>query len=107
MNIAMKSDTVKSVINRLKEYQPEKIILIGSYATGEADEHSDMDFVIIKRTDKSFLQRLVEVSRIIGFDLGKVDVFVYSPEEWKRMIEWENPFAETVLEKGVVVYEKE
>lgn len=98
---------ISKIVDRLKEYQPEKILLIGSYATGEADEYSDMDFVIIKKTDKAFLQRLVDVARIIGFDLGKVDVFVYSPEEWERMLEWENPFAEAVLRKGVIVYEKE
>lgn len=107
MHSVIKDNTIFKIVERLKEYQPDKIVLIGSYATGEADEYSDIDFVMIKRTDKAFLQRLVEVSRVIGFDLGKVDVFVYSPEEWTRMLEWGNPFAEAVLKKGVVVYEKE
>jgi predicted nucleotidyltransferase len=106
---AIKSDrrTLQTVVERLKQDQPEKIILFGSYATGQADEYSDLDFVVIKKTDKRFIERLVETSRIIGFDLGKIDVFVYSPEEWQRMIEWENPFAEQVLKEGKVVYEKE
>ena len=105
----VKSDSLMldTVVERLKQDQPEKIILFGSYATGQADEYSDLDFVVIKKTDKRFIERLVETSRIIGFDLGKIDVFVYSPEEWQRMIEWENPFAEQVLKKGKVVYEKE
>ena len=105
----VKSDSLMldTVVERLKQDQPEKIILFGSYATGQADEYSDLDFVVIKKTDKRFIERLVETSRIIGFDLGKIDVFVYSPEEWQRMIEWENPFAEQVLKKGKVIYEKE
>ncbi len=67
---------VENVVERLKEYQPEKIILFGSYATEEADEYSDLDLVVIKKTDRRFVERLVEVSQVIGFDLGKVDVFV-------------------------------
>ncbi|MFW6118273.1 MAG: nucleotidyltransferase domain-containing protein [Chloroflexota bacterium] len=99
--------TLETVVERLKQDQPEKIILFGSYATGQTDEYSDLDLVVIRKTDKRFLERLVETSRTIGFDLGKIDVFVYSPEEWQRMIDWENPFAEQVLKEGKVVYEKE
>jgi predicted nucleotidyltransferase len=98
---------MEAIVERLKKYQPEKIILFGSHATGEADEYSDWDFVIIKDTDERFMQRLVEASRIIGTDVGKVDILIYSPEEWQRMIEWGNPFAQEVLRKGIVVYEKE
>jgi predicted nucleotidyltransferase len=36
---------------------------------GEADEFSDIDLVIIKDTDKRFIERLIEVSGIIGSDL--------------------------------------
>lgn len=97
---------VELVVKRLKKYQPEKIILFGSYATGEADEYSDLDLVVIKNTDKRFMERLVEASKIIGLNVGKVDVLVYSPEEWERMIEWENPFAQEVLKRGKLVYEK-
>lgn len=95
------------VVERLKSYQPEKVILFGSHARGEPDEYSDLDLVVIKKTDKRFMERLVEASRIIGLDMGKVDVLVYSPEEWERMIEWENPFAQEVLKEGRVLYEKE
>ncbi|MDZ7262577.1 MAG: nucleotidyltransferase domain-containing protein [candidate division KSB1 bacterium] len=44
------------VIECLKRYEPEKIILFGSYARGEVDESSDVDFVVIKKTDKRFLR---------------------------------------------------
>ena len=94
------------VVERLKAYKPEKIILFGSYARGEADEYSDLDFVVIKKTAKRFLERLIEVAKRIDSDLGPVDVFVYTPEEFERMIEWGNPFIEQVLKEGVVLYEK-
>lgn len=100
-------DRVKRAIECIKKYEPEKIILFGSYSRGEMDESSDLDFVVIKETDKGFLERLIEVAKLIDNDLGKVDVFVYTPEEFKRMIEYKNPFIEQVLKDGKVVFEKE
>jgi len=99
-------EKLKAVLERLKKYQPEKIILFGSYARDEADEYSDLDFVVVKKTAKRFLERLIEVAKLIDNDLGNVDVFVYTPEEFERMIEWENPFIERVLKEGRVLYEK-
>ena len=66
----------------LKEYQPEKIILFGYYARGETDEYSDLDFVVIfkKKTGKRFLERVIEVAKLIGNDLGNGDGFVYTPK---------------------------
>jgi predicted nucleotidyltransferase len=99
-------ENLKRVLERLKEYQPEKIILFGSFARNETDEYSDLDFVLIKKTDKRFLERLIEVAKLIDNDLGEVDVFVYTPEEFERMIEWGNPFVERVLKEGRILYEK-
>ena len=99
-------DKLETVLEMLKKYHPEKIILFGSYGTEDEDEYSDLDFVVIKNTRKRFLERLIDASQIIGPDIDKVDVFVYTPEEWKRVVEGENPFAQEVLKKGKIVYEK-
>jgi predicted nucleotidyltransferase len=98
---------VERAVACIKRYNPEKIVIFGSYVRGEMDEYSDLDFVVIKKTKKRFIQRLIEVAKLIDLDLGKVDVFVYTPEEFERMIEWENPFIERVLKEGRVLYEKE
>lgn len=86
-------------------YDPEKIILFGSAARGDADEYSDIDLIIIKNTDRRFVQRLVDVTAFLPKDIG-VDVFVYTPREIKAMIEEENPFIEQALKDGIVLYEK-
>jgi len=93
------------VVECIKRYVPEKIIVFGSYVRGETDEYSDLDFVIIKKTKKRFIERLIEAAKLIDSDLGKVDIFVYTPEEFQRMIELENPFIENVLKDGKVIYE--
>jgi predicted nucleotidyltransferase len=99
-------EKLKKAIECLKRYDPEKIILFGSYARNDFDSESDIDFVVIKNTEKRFIERLLEVAELLGNELGKIDVFVYTPEEFERMIEWGNPFIERVLKEGKVVYEK-
>ena len=91
---------VNQVFECLKRYDPEKVIIFGSYARGEMDEYSDLDFVVVKKTERRFIERLIEVAKLIPNDLGKVDVFVYTPEEFKRMREGENPFIGQVLKEG-------
>ncbi|RJR33274.1 MAG: nucleotidyltransferase domain-containing protein [Deltaproteobacteria bacterium] len=49
---------LEKLVNLLKPYEPERIILFGSRARGEGDEYSDYDVVVIKATDQPFLERL-------------------------------------------------
>lgn len=94
------------MVNDLKSYGPEKIILFGSAVRGDTDRHSDLDIVVIKDTKERFLERLIEVSKFIRDDLFPIDVFVYTPEEFKLMQEEENPFIEQVLKEGRIIYER-
>jgi len=88
----------------LRDYGPvEKIILFGSQATGEADEYSDLDLIIVKETNKSFVRRCVEAP----YFRVSSDIFVYTPEEFEQMKENENPFLESALETAIVLYERE
>lgn len=98
-------DKVKKIVDCLIRYDPERIILFGSYARGEADEYSDLDVVVIKQTEQRFLERLIEAARCLDNDLGKVDVFVYTWEEFEEMKQSGNPFIEQVLAEGIVIYE--
>ena len=95
---------VRQAVEDLKRYQPRQVILFGSAARGDADEHSDLDFVVIKQTDQPFLQRLKEAALLVRVP-GSIDILVYTPDEWRLMQAQENPFAEHVLAEGRVVYE--
>lgn len=101
----MAQPTLDSVVSGLMPYDPEKIIVFGSYARGDADEFSDLDLVIIKRTNERFVRRAIEADAYIEWPTS-VDVFVYTPEEFQLMQEQDNPFIERVLAEGRVVYEK-
>ncbi|MEI9479476.1 MAG: nucleotidyltransferase domain-containing protein, partial [Deltaproteobacteria bacterium] len=58
-----------ALVNLLKHYDPEKIILFGSRARGESDNFSDYDIVVIKKTDRPFLDRMQDmVPYLVQFD---------------------------------------
>lgn len=86
-------------------YEPERVILFGSLATGETGEWSDIDLVIVKQTEQCFLDRTKEVLRLLHPRVG-VDVLVYTPQEFERLSH-ERAFVRTeIKEKGKVLYER-
>jgi predicted nucleotidyltransferase len=96
---------IKNILNLLKKYKPEKVILFGSHARGSTDSYSDIDLIIIKRTKKPFLDRIKDVLKIIKPNFA-IDVLVYTPEEFRKMTSEGNPFLEYVIKDGRVIYEK-
>ncbi len=97
---------LKKIIDILiQEYEPEKVILFGSMADGNIHEYSDIDLLIIKKTQKRPIDRIMEVTHIINPSLG-VDLFVYTPEEFEIMVNEKYTFIDAIIKNGKVIYEK-
>lgn len=96
---------INQIVRALKPYNPERVILFGSAARGDADAYSDIDIVVIKNTNARFLDRLGQVYDLIHGDFA-LDALVYTPKEFAEMQARENPFIERVLAEGVVIYER-
>lgn len=103
----MKSITdpyLDKLVRLLQQYEPERIILFGSRARGDADEYSDYDIVLIKRTSSPFLERLQAVVPYLAGYERPVEILVYTPEEFEQMQEiglgW------IIRREGVVLYER-
>lgn len=95
---------VEIIINK---YAPEKIILFGSLSSGVVHEWSDIDLVIIKKTNKRFIERLHEVSMLTMPILG-VNFIVYTPDEFRDMIAKGHYFiVDEILRKGKLIYGQE
>ncbi len=87
-----------------KKYSPEKIILFGSCARGDYDEYSDIDMVIIKNTNKRFLDRIKDVLGICDYNIA-FEPLVYTPTDFKEMSEW-SVFIKSIIQEGKVIYER-
>ena len=96
-------DTLRNITERLKrEYQAEKVILFGSHARGEAGEDSDIDLLVIARTNERFFERMATVRRIIR-DLRKglpVSPIVLTSGEVKKKEAAGDQFVQNILQTG-------
>ncbi len=92
------------ILERIRRYRPQKVILYGSFARGDYHALSDIDLVIIKETDRSFFERIGEILSLCESSIS-LEPLVYTPEEFERMREEGNPFIEQVLREGKVIYE--
>ena len=100
----MASSDIDKVLAGLMGYEPERVILFGSMARGDADEYSDIDLIVVKRTSVRFIPRMLEAGSFVPRGIS-VDILVYTPEEFQAMIDEGNPFIERALEEGKVLYE--
>ena len=97
-------DTLEGIIRSLRaHYQPEQVIVFGSLASGQITATSDLDLLIVKKTNKAFFDRIKEVVALCDYNIG-VDILVYTPEELTEAART-NPFVrDEILSKGKVVY---
>jgi predicted nucleotidyltransferase len=108
----MKGDTrIRQITQRMvdqliAEYSPEKIILFGSYAYGEPDEDSDIDLLIIKRTQERFLDRVDEVRRSVTGLHPRIPLepIVMTPEELEERLRKGDQFIAEIIQRGEVLY---
>jgi predicted nucleotidyltransferase len=83
-----------------------KAIIFGSVARGDTDEWSDLDLVIVTDTSRPFLERYLDFEAI--YDVWpRLDLLVYTPEEFAAMEREGRPFIDHVLHEGIVIHEAE
>jgi predicted nucleotidyltransferase len=88
-------------------YQPEKIYLFGSYATGNQNAESDIDLFIVKDTIKRKLERNREVRRSIkSYPQYGLDVFVFTPDELQQGMKEVMNIGKEAVTTGNLVYER-
>lgn len=95
----------KIVKQIIEKYQPEKIILFGSFAYGRPKPWSDVDLLIIKKSKKKRVERIKEILMKIESSLP-FEPLVYTPKELKERLDLGDFFFQTISEKGEILYEK-
>jgi len=86
------------------EYEPEKVILFGSYAYGGATEDSDVDLLVVMPKERCDLPKFAGIQTRLR-PVFQLDLLVRSPEQLAQRIAWNDFFMRGVVEKGAVHYE--
>jgi len=96
-----------SLLPVFRRYRIVRAIVFGSFARGEASRHSDVDLILVQRTDRRFLERYEGLLYDLNVALPEatVDVLVYTPEELERIRK--RAFLARALREGVVIYESD
>ena len=101
----LSDQTVADAVRALAEgAQPQKILLFGSYARGDATDDSDLDLLVIEDEVPDRAHEMVRLRRLLRPLRIPADVLVYSADEVRR---WGNQPGSALywaLREGKVVY---
>ena len=101
------TDRITEIVNRIATgYNPDKIILFGSYASGNQSEDSDLDLLVIKRSDLPRPQRALQVRKMLLGMMIPMDLIVYTPDEIALSKDNKYSFVHEILNTGKVIYER-
>ena len=103
------ADRLDDIVSKLiVEFDPQKILLFGSYARGDFKSTSTMDILIVADTPMIFTERIKKALLCCRGGFPPIEPIIYTPEEYKVLLEEaEEAFLTDALSEGIVVYEKE
>jgi uncharacterized protein len=95
------------IVRRLVEaVDPDRIILFGSHARGDARPDSDVDLLIIKDTDQPAYRRSISAYRALsGIGIPK-DIIWRTPAEVEDWSQVPTHITTRALKEGKTLYEK-
>ncbi len=90
----------------VEKFHPEQVILFGSYAYGEPDEHSDVDLLIVKPMEKSAVAEKSAIRRAWWEALPDrvpppFELLVIDPESRRRRLAEGGGFFREINERGL------
>ncbi|HEY9114417.1 MAG TPA: nucleotidyltransferase domain-containing protein [Bacteroidales bacterium] len=100
-------EKISEIVNKITSgYNPDKIILFGSYASGNPNEDSDLDLFVIKKSDLPRPQRTMQVRKMLFGSMIPIDLIVYTPKEVDESMANKYSFVNEVLKTGKTLYER-
>jgi len=105
VGMVQRSDIIEYANEVARQFQPERVILFGSYAEGKATADSDVDLFVEMEHTQSALQQALAIRKAIRRTFP-LDLVVKSPREIKQRLEQNDFFLKTIMDNGQVLYER-
>ena len=107
-NVIVDETLLREIVRRLVEaIDPERIILFGSRARGDARPDSDIDLLVIKESNEARHRRSIAGYRALGRIPAPADILWRTPgevEEWAGVSDYVTTRA---IREGRLLYEKQ
>ena len=99
--------TLAEMIRRILAVgEPQKIVLFGSRARGDARADSDYDLLLVEPSMLPRHKRAARYRRALTGLAGAKDILVWTPEEVAQWRDVPNAFVTAAVQEGVVLYER-
>jgi predicted nucleotidyltransferase len=89
-----------------EKFQPDRIILFGSHARGEADFDSDVDLLVIMNVSGSRREMANRIDLALSDRELPLDVIVMTPEQFEKDRHFAGTLARPVDSEGRILYER-
>lgn len=97
--------SLQSAIQKLAEaFHPERIILFGSQARGDANDRSDVDLLVIADIRGNRRSMMVAMDRALRGSGFARDIVILTPDEFERDKNIPGTIARPAWKKGKVLY---
>lgn len=90
----------------VEKFDPERIILFGSYAYGNPRPYSDVDLLVVLETSERPLAKQIEIARALSPHPFGMDILVRSPKQLRERIAMGDKFLREITVNGQVLYER-
>lgn len=98
---------IHAVARRIAEqFDPDRIILFGSYAYGQPRPESDVDLLVVLETAERPRAKQLEIARALSPHPFGMDILVRTPEQLRKRIAMGDYFLREIITKGQVLYER-
>ena len=87
-----------------REFDPDRIILFGSYASGQPDYDSDVDILVVLPFKGKAVRKAIEIRNRVNAQIP-LDLIVRTPEQVAERIAMNDCFMREIVEKGRTLYE--
>lgn len=87
-----------------ERFQPEQIILFGSYACGQPTEDSDVDMLVILPFTEPPVQKAIEIRQQIKSPFA-LDLIARTPEQIQQRLAMGDFFIRDIIKNGRILYE--
>jgi len=79
-------EEIKLKLESLLKNRVEQAYLFGSIARNNKGPYSDIDLILVVKTQKPFVERSLEFPELFELDM-EMDILVYTPDEFKGLTE--------------------
>lgn len=87
-------------------FQPERIILFGSYAKGQTNSDSDLDLLVVMPVEGSRRGKANEIDLALADRLVPLDVVVVTPEQFEQQRNTPGSIIREAAHEGKTLYER-